>query len=280
MTGSPPLFDGTPFGIACGQLYLSAVQTIGRQFGWDFSRNVAALSLTGSTPPLGLAYEYAYPTNGIQVRQLVPETVDANDPRPIDWVVGNSVGPSTAATGFIQFDVNPSPSDTITLNGAVFTFVASGATPTNFQSNIGGNIGGTLALLVNVLPPNGYSGTPQLTVASYSRSSPRLIVTYGTLGTAGNSDTLAASAATVSGPTLTGGASAAQKVIWTNLADAQAAFSNQPPEDTWDPAFTEAVVRWLASELALAISNTPETSKLTMDSAIQMEGAGEQRFDT
>lgn len=281
VTGSPPTFDSTPYGQAAGILYTSVVQTVGRQFGWDFSRNVAALTLTGEAAPLGYAFEYLYPTNGIQVRQLVPEDFDdPNDPLPILWTVGNATGNSTAASGYISFSANPSNGDTITLNGAVFTFVTSGATPTNFQSNIGGNVAATLALLVAMLPPNGYTGIAALTVADYARATPRLTITYGELGVVGNTYTLAASVGTVSGATLTGGAVASQKVIWTDLEDAIAVFSNQPPVDTWDPLFTEAVVRLLASELAMAVSSKPDSAKMALEQSVGFESAGETRTDT
>lgn len=92
VTGSPPTFDGTPLGLAAGTLYNSAIQTVARQNGWDFSRNVATLALSGNAAPQGYALEYIYPTNGIQVRQLVPATFpDTYDPLPISWTVGNAL---------------------------------------------------------------------------------------------------------------------------------------------------------------------------------------------
>lgn len=67
------------------------------------------------------------------------------------------------------------------------------------------------------------------------------------------------------------------KVIWTNLAGAQATISNQPPEGLWDAGFTESVVRLLASELAMAIAGRPETSKGLLESAGEFERAAEMR---
>lgn len=168
VSGSPPNFDGSPIGVAAGVLYVSVVQTVGRQFGWDFSRNIATLSASGNTAPFPWAHEYLYPASGIEVRQLLPSSLDdANNPLPVNWSVGNNL----------------------------------------------------------------VSGSPT-------------------------------------------------KVIWTDLADAMATISNQPNENTWDPLFTEAVERMLASELAMAIESKPDTAKTTLEQAAQFEQMGEGRRDT
>lgn len=279
VTGSPPTFDGSTVGLAAGILYDGVVQTVARQMGWEFSRQVDDLELTGNDAPLGFEFEYQYPTTGVQVRQVVDPDYDRENPIPARWVIGSAEGPASAATGYILFNTNPSPGDTITLNGAVFTFVASGAQPDNFQSNIGGNLGGTLALLVGRLPPNGYLNVPQLTVANYSNGNPYLQIVYGELGTEGNTYTLAASAATRSGPTLTGGGDALQRVIWTDIEDAKAVFTGQPPESGWDSLFTETVVRLLASELDLGIASKPESSVIAFSQAGGIAQLGGARSD-
>ncbi len=119
---------------------------------------------------------------------------------------------NTAAFGNIFFPANPGPGDTITLNGVVITFVASGASGN--QINIGTTCGITIGLYlmaflqasVNVL----------LTVAAYSvaggPSTVTLSIVYKTTGTGGNAYTLAASAATVSGATLAGGGTSIQGI--------------------------------------------------------------------
>lgn len=165
VTGTLPNFDTSPAGIAAAQLYTSVVQTVGRQFGWDFSRNIAALSASGNSAPTGYSYEYIYPSMGIEVRQLIPSAIsDPNNPLPVNWTVGN----------------------------------------------------------VNV-------------------------------------------------------SSVRTKVIWTNLASASAVFTNQPPEALWDAGFTEAVVRLLSSEMAMAIAARPETSRAQLEVAGEFERAAEQR---
>lgn len=109
----------------------------------------------------------------------------------------------SVATGYIRFSVNPSNLDTVTFNGVVWTFV-SGAPGAN-QVQIQGTVEFTVFQLQLALQA---SSDPLLTVASYfayTAGPVQLQVTYNTIGTAGNSYTLAASAATRSGPTLTGG---------------------------------------------------------------------------
>lgn len=92
VTGAPPTFDNSTTGIAAGALYNGVVGTVAREFGWDFSRNMVALVLTGNVAPFPFTYEYAYPTNGIQVRQVSPAALaDMNNPLPVNYTVGNTL---------------------------------------------------------------------------------------------------------------------------------------------------------------------------------------------
>lgn len=116
-----------------------------------------------------------------------------------------TVAGTIAATGSITFSAQPSVSSTITINGTVFTFVASGAVGN--QSNIGANLAATLTALAGVLTANGTVGGA---FATYAASATVLSITRGVLGSAGNAFTLAASTApasngTPSAATLTGG---------------------------------------------------------------------------
>lgn len=104
--------------IAANYLYPACVQTIARQYGYDFSRNVAALVTSGNSPPIGWTFEYLYPTNGIEVRQVIPPSVtDANNPTPVRWTVGNSsvtgsltrVIWSNTTTASVVFTNQPTP---------------------------------------------------------------------------------------------------------------------------------------------------------------------------
>lgn len=164
VTGTEPNFDTSAAGVAAKYLYPGVVQTVAKRFGWDFARNVAALVIAG-TPPVNWAFQYAYPTNGIEVRQLMPAAItDPDNPLPVSWTIANA------------------------------------------------------------------------TIASV--------------------------------PT---------KVIWTNLASAVAVFTNNPPVALWDAGFVEAVVRLLASEMAMAIPGKPATSQAQLDAFTGFEKEGMER---
>ncbi len=279
ITGNPPTFDNSVIGLSAGALYDSTVATVARLYGMDFSRCVADLVLSSvGTGKLGLAFEYVYPSNGIQVRQLIPPTFDANDPKPQRWVVGNNTIGVNQASGSVFFSANPSNGDNVTFNGVVYTFVTGSTAGTNIH--IGGTCAFTIATLQQQLA---LSVDPLITVATYLESggpaTATLEVRYNTAGTVGNAYTLAASVATPSGATLTGGTSGQQRVIWTNLASAQVSFTNAPSEDAWDSVFTEAVVRQLGSNLAIAIAGKGDRSKNLLEESMGFEKAGEARGD-
>jgi hypothetical protein len=122
------------------------------------------------------------------------------------YLSGDSIAFNGAgfASGAIDFSANPSPGDTISLNGVVWTFVSAITGPD--QTLIAGALSDTLTALIA-----GLSGSvdPGLNVANYSLdpTSSNLIIIYQTAGTAGNSYALGttSSVAMVSGPNLTGG---------------------------------------------------------------------------
>lgn len=286
VTGSPPNFVGGAAAQAANVIYEECVKLVGRKFGWDFSRNVATLINTGNTPPLGWVYEYIYPTSGIQVRQVLPANslITALDPRPFRWDIGNAVGGSVQATGRVNFTGNPSIGDTVTLNGRVFTFASSSG---SYQIVIGGNTAGTVANFLNALQNNAtYLADSALNVATYTPdfndATNYMAITYKTPGEDGNAYTLAetSSVINVSGAHLTGGVTSLQKVIWTDLANAQAVISGQPPESAWDAMFAESVVQAIASKLNLALASKPDSSKLAAEQSMAIEQAGEGRTDT
>jgi hypothetical protein len=97
VTGTAPNFDDSTAGKAAAKLYTLCVNAAGRQFGWDFARNQVALTPSGNAAPfpMGFAFEYLYPANGIQVWQLNPDlsdvAVDPFNPIPYSWNVGNTL---------------------------------------------------------------------------------------------------------------------------------------------------------------------------------------------
>lgn len=70
------------------------------------------------------------------------------------------------------------------------------------------------------------------------------------------------------------------KVIFSNLQNAQAVYNNGPAESTWDALFTEAVVRLLASKLAMTLAGRSDTAQTLLQSGSQMEQIGETRGDS
>lgn len=109
-----------------------------------------------------------------------------------------------AAAVVYTFTAQPAAASTLTLNGTVWTFVATGAT--GQQSNIGVSLAATLTALATALNA---SGDTQVTKCTYVATATTLTATYKTLGPAGNAFTVAASApsnATPASATLLGGA--------------------------------------------------------------------------
>lgn len=92
VTGTYPNFDPSTTGKAAALLYGPAVAAVGRQFAWDFGRNTVALVLSGNAAPFPWSVQYLYPSQAIQVWQLMPPALaDANNPLPINWAEANDV---------------------------------------------------------------------------------------------------------------------------------------------------------------------------------------------
>jgi hypothetical protein len=70
-----------------------------------------------------------------------------------------------------------------------------------------------------------------------------------------------------------------KKVIWSNLQNASAVCNNNPNESTWDPLFQQAVVRLLASAMAMAIAGKPDLAEGMLTSGSAFESLGETRRD-
>lgn len=251
------LNDGSPAANAALIIYTPTVELMLRLMEPDFARFTATLSLsTAVTPPVPWTYEYIYPSDCLRLLQVRPASgsYNVNDPQP----VRANVASDQLAIGTILFSVNPSNGDTITLGGVVWTFV-SGAASGN-QTHIGGTTAFTIATLINDLNA---SGNATILLCAYGESGGPTVVTltltYKAAGSAGTSFTIAASAATPSGATLTG---TGLKVILTNQVSALANYiSSLVTEPQWDAAFTDAVVRRLANPLAMALSGRPDFAK-------------------
>ena len=134
------------------------------------------------------------------------EIVVPVDPRYIGlWLTGLFGDPASsavAATGYIDFAVNPSDGDTVTIGGTVWTFVSGAAS--GDETQIQTTATQTIDRLVTDLNASTDTDIAEVT---YSRpaGTQQLLVNHDTAGATGNAFALAASAAMVSGPTLTGG---------------------------------------------------------------------------
>jgi hypothetical protein len=64
-------------------------------------------------------------------------------------------------------------------------------------------------------------------------------------------------------------------VIWTNIATAQLSYStNLVTEAEWDSMFTETMVRYIGSQLALPVAGRPDFSKEQLQTAGRLGQAG------
>jgi hypothetical protein len=174
----------------------------------------SALTLTGKyTGTLGNSIK-ATINNGSLANSY---QVSISFPGLIPEQFNNILGP-IPASDTASFSVNPTASDTLTINGSAITFVASGAT--GLQVNIGSSLAATLANLMTLLNT---SADTQLVKFTYSLFGSVLTMTANAAnaGTAGNSFTLAkaSTAITLGGATFSGGTGTWQ-VFWTNLAAA------------------------------------------------------------
>ena len=104
---------------------------------------------------------------------------------------------SVAATGAITFTAQPLANSTLTINGTVFTFVASGAVGN--QVNIGANLAATMTALAVVLNASVVTG---VALTTYTGMATALTMVYDLLGSAGNTFTLAASISPASNGTV------------------------------------------------------------------------------
>jgi hypothetical protein len=193
---------------ARAQAALAFESTYGLNPGAGFRRVPFATTSLGAERPL-LDNEML----GFGRDPLAPQrdaiTVDGDFVIPMDleniglWLKGAFGQPTTAgavaATGTITLTANLNATDTVTVDGVVYTAVASGATGNQF------NIGGTAALTATAMAAiiNGSTNVAAAAVGAV------VTLTAKVTGHGGNARTVATNAAariTLSGATLTGGA--------------------------------------------------------------------------
>jgi len=120
----------------------------------------------------------------------------------LQQLMGDAVTLDAKSNGTIKFSRNPVDADTITINGVVFNLKD---TPVGTDIQIGADLKATLDNIVNALNA---SVDVDVDDATYSENGlDKLVVEHDVVGSGGDTFTLAASAATVSGATLSGGTS-------------------------------------------------------------------------
>lgn len=123
--------------------------------------------------------------------------------------VAQSAAPK--ATGSVAFTGQPTAAQTLTLNGSVVTFVASGAT--GLQVNIGASLAATLASLLALLQG---SADTQLVKFTYAVVGNNLNLTAATGGVAGNSLTVATNVTGATVTNMSGGAAASNAITFNS----------------------------------------------------------------
>jgi hypothetical protein len=128
-----------------------------------------------------------------------------------DVAAANTLSVGSQATGTITFALNPLDTATITLNGTVVTFktTPSGSNQVQIANTLAGTLQNLQLFLNN-------SNDAQIVKCSYVASATVLTITFLVAGTSGNSFTIAASVATPSGGTLTGGTAATAAITITS----------------------------------------------------------------
>jgi hypothetical protein len=91
---TPPAGDSIAAANAASILYQPIYLAILRQNDWDFARKTAPLAIAAGSAAQPWAYQYAYPADCIQLRQVAPAAaaiIDPNDPHPVRWAVAGEI---------------------------------------------------------------------------------------------------------------------------------------------------------------------------------------------
>ena len=275
------MYEGSRQANAALSIYAQTRDEMIRKGDWGFARRDVTLPLLKTAPsagyvitawsdvypPLPWKYEYAYPNDCLKVRSIrsTPLFLPNFAPAAVPYTVYSAA--QTGATGSVTFSVNPTAGDTVTLNGVSIAFV-SGA-PVGNQVQVLGTLGLTMANLLSFLLN---STNALLTAAAYAINgggggSAILAITGTPVGT-GLNYTLAASAAVVSGPTLTN-VQLARTLACNVGPTAVLTYAGQVTNPAqWEAGFLEA----LAAELGTLLAPTLIDPKMSMAA-----GADDQR---
>ena len=87
--------DGSVEGAACGVIYQSVIDATFRMSTWDFATKELALTASGSTPPTPWEFEYLYPSDAVQIKQIRTNFVGFTfNVQPIRWAVASNLTPT------------------------------------------------------------------------------------------------------------------------------------------------------------------------------------------
>lgn len=163
-------------------------------------------------------------SHGIQVYSVVGLNISGNS------ILGITTAPTpTAATGTITISGLPVADETVTVNGAVWTWKAAAAAA--YEVTIGADADGTADNLVSALTTN-TEQDGRVDIASYVDASGVITVTHDSVGRSGDTFTLAEASTNiaVSGATLSGGAAGTAGIDMVTLgggpANEGAVFNN------------------------------------------------------
>ena len=250
VTGIPPLYDGSAAILAALELYQPGVETLLRQSDWEFARTTISLLPTGLTPPLQWTNEYFYPSDCLRVRQVVPQTWNIFDPYAVRWDVGEDI-----IMGHI-----PTTGYLIAFNGTDYAvgdtgIVNGGATPAKYiVLTIGA--GGAVTGLSLTTGGAGFN----IGVQTTSTSGVQPGIGAGLIVDVTATDNVQT------------------KVIWTTEANATLVYTTADiTENQWDALFTEQMVRYLGSMLAMPVGGRPDFSREMLGQAGGLGQAGRDR---
>jgi hypothetical protein len=171
--------------------------------GFDMTIDGAALTVTG------LNFTAQTNLNGV-ASVITAGITSAGGTATCTWngtnfvITSGTTGLGLQATGTVTFTGTTTANDTLTLNGRTITFVSSA--PSTHQVLIGATSAATAANLQLYLNANAAADS-DLNVATYSTLLSVLTITYGVVGTAGNSFAMSKSSTniTLSAADLAGG---------------------------------------------------------------------------
>lgn len=86
------LYDGSAAATAALNIYAQTRDAVLRESDWGFAERIATATTTAHAAPIGWAYEYAYPSDCLRLKAVIPSgygTGNNQNPLPTLFRVGN-----------------------------------------------------------------------------------------------------------------------------------------------------------------------------------------------